>query len=158
MPSPVGVTVFFVFFFYTPAVYFKACSFHLRWCENSQSCCLWRRLLFSPPGWVQEAPVRPVFLPRPDTGEEEVWTARVEHSIRVQRNWPSDLCAAAAHVPGTVPGRQFSTYSSFNLCCTYDTEKYHHKSHSFFFFCHFRGDTTQWKYCAHINADRKCQC
>lgn len=59
-------------------------------------------------GCFQETPLRTVFLPRPDPGEEEVRAARLEHSIRVQRDRPPDLSAAATHVPGTVPGRFLS--------------------------------------------------
>lgn len=56
------------------------------------------------PGCVQEAAVRFVFLPRPDAGEEEVRPVRLEHPVRVQRDGPAHLRAAAEHVPGAVPG------------------------------------------------------
>lgn len=41
-------------------------------------------MLIHLPGSVQEATIWPVFLPRPDPREEEVWTYRLEHSLRVQ--------------------------------------------------------------------------
>lgn len=63
-------------------------------------------------GCVQETTIRPVFLPRPDPGEEEVWTFRLEHSVWVQWDRPQDLCTAATHVPGAVPGCYFSHFFS----------------------------------------------
>lgn len=67
-------------------------------------------MLIHLPGSVQEATIWPVFLPRPDPREEEVWTYRLEHSLRVQWDRPPDLCKAATHVPWTIPGSWFLSF------------------------------------------------
>ena len=50
------------------------------------------------PGTLQKDALRLVFLPRLRAGEEEVWTNRMEHPLRVQRDRFTYQRAAVGYV------------------------------------------------------------
>lgn len=82
--------------------FFGGCSKDVRREAISQAHLLKPFLIISFSARMEEATLWPVLLPRPGSGEEEIWSPRVEHFLRVQWNWPQNQCQATADVPQSI--------------------------------------------------------
>ena len=53
----------------------------------------------------------PVLLPRSHPGATQIWTNRLEHPLRIQRNRFEDIGPAAGHVPQPILGQSVARVS-----------------------------------------------